>query len=121
MKIAIVYHSGFGHTAKLARFVEEGVKEVEGSEAFMVALGDKQVPWEKLEKADAIIFGSPTYNGTVSAVFKQFMEDSTGPAFVEQKWKNKIAAGFTNSGAEHGDKLNSLMTMSLFAAQHAMI
>lgn len=121
MKIAIVYHSGFGHTAKLARFVEEGVKEVEGSETFMVALGDKQVPWEKLEKADAIIFGSPTYNGTVSAVFKQFMEDSTGPAFVEQKWKNKIAAGFTNSGAEHGDKLNSLMTMSLFAAQHGMI
>lgn len=49
------------------------------------------------------------------------MEDSTGPAFVEQKWRNKILAGFTNSGAEHGDKLNSLMTMSLFAAQHAMI
>ena len=49
------------------------------------------------------------------------MEDSTGPAFVEQKWRNNILAGFTNSGAEHGDKLNSLMTMSLFAAQHAMI
>ncbi|OLY44733.1 Multimeric flavodoxin WrbA [Bartonella apis] len=121
MKIAIVYHSGFGHTEKLAHYVEKGAKEVQNAETFLIGLDEKPVNWNLLENVDAIIFGSPTYNGTVSARFKQFMEDSTGPAFVEQKWRNKIAAGFTNSGAEHGDKLNSLMTMSLFAAQHAMI
>jgi NAD(P)H dehydrogenase (quinone) len=49
------------------------------------------------------------------------MEDSTRPAFLPQKWRNKIAAGFTNSGAMHGDKLNSLISMTLFAAQHGMI
>jgi multimeric flavodoxin WrbA len=49
------------------------------------------------------------------------MEDSTRPVWRPQKWRNKIAAGFTNSGAMHGDKLNSLMTMALFAAQHGMI
>lgn len=63
----------------------------------------------------------PTYNGTVSARLKQFMEDSTRPAWIPQTWRNKIAAGFTNSGAQHGDKLNSLVTMALFAAQHGMI
>ncbi len=113
MKIAIVYHSGFGHTEKLAHYVEEGAKEVQNAETFLIGLDEKPVNWNLLENADAIIFGSPTYNGTVSARFKQFMEDSTGPAFVKQKWRNKIAAGFTNSGAEHGDKLNSLMIMSL--------
>lgn len=49
------------------------------------------------------------------------MEDSTRPAWIPQSWRNKIAAGFTNSGAMHGDKLNSLVTMALFAAQHGMI
>ena len=113
MKTAIVYHNGFGHTEKLAHLVEEGAKEVQDAEIFLIGLDDKTADWTLLEKADAIIFGSPTYNGTVSACFKQFMEDSTGSAFVEQKWRNKILAGFTNSGAEHGDKLNSLMTISL--------
>ena len=71
--------------------------------------------------SDAIIFGSPTYNGTVSAKFKQFMEDSTREAWMGQSWRNKVAAGFTNSGAMHGDKLSTLVTMTLFGAQHGMI
>jgi NAD(P)H dehydrogenase (quinone) len=49
------------------------------------------------------------------------MEDSTRPAWRPMKWRNKIAAGFTNSGAMHGDKLSSLISMALFAAQHGMI
>ena len=49
------------------------------------------------------------------------MEDSTRPAWIPQKWRNKVAAGFTNSGAMHGDKLQSLIAMSLFAAQHGMV
>ncbi len=65
--------------------------------------------------------GSPTYNGTISARLKKVMEDSTRSAWIPQSWRNKIAAGFTNSGAMHGDKLNSLVTMALFAAQHGMI
>lgn len=48
------------------------------------------------------------------------MEASTKTAWFEQKWLNKIAAGFTNSGAQHGDKLNSLVSLTLFAAQHGM-
>ncbi len=37
------------------------------------------------------------------------------------KWRNKVAAGFTNSGAQNGDKLHSLISMALFAAQHGML
>ncbi|KVC15891.1 MULTISPECIES: flavodoxin family protein [Burkholderia] len=121
MLISIVYDSGYGHTAKQAQAIAEGAREVHGAEVQLFAVADGPVQWDVLEASDAIIFGSPTYNGLVSARFKQFMEDSTRTAWVPQKWRNKIAAGFTNSGAIHGDKLNSLVSMALFAAQHGMI
>jgi NAD(P)H dehydrogenase (quinone) len=121
MLISIVYDSGYGHTAKQAQAVAEGVRRVPGAEVKLIAVADGAIPWQTLEASDAIVFGSPTYNGLVSARLKQFMEDSTKSAWLPQKWRNKIAAGFTNSGAMHGDKLNSLMSMALFAAQHAMI
>ena len=121
MQVAIVYDSGFGHTARQAQAVAEGVNRVPGAEAKLIAVTDGEIPWGTLEASDAIVFGSPTYNGSISARLKKFMEDSTGLAWLPQKWRNKVAAGFTNSGAMHGDKLNSLISMALFAAQHGMI
>jgi NAD(P)H dehydrogenase (quinone) len=121
MLATIIYDSGYGHTKRQAQAVAEGVRRVPGAEVQLVAVSDGEIPWETLAASDAIIFGSPTYNGTISARLKQFMEDSTRAAWIPQTWRNKIAAGFTNSGAQHGDKLNSLMTMALFAAQHGMI
>jgi len=121
MLVSIVYDSGYGHTARQAAAVSEGVLKVAGAEAKLVAVADRPVPWDTLERSDAIIFGSPTYNGSLSAKLKQFFEDANGPAWNELKWRNKIAAGFTNSGAHSGDKLSTLVSMALFAAQHAMI
>jgi NAD(P)H dehydrogenase (quinone) len=121
VRISIIYDSRYGHTAKQAQFVAQGAARQDGADIHLVAIADGDIPWADLEASDAIIFGSPTYNGLVSARFKQFMEDSTKTAWFEQKWRNKLAAGFTNSGAQHGDKLNSLISMALFAAQHAMI
>jgi NAD(P)H dehydrogenase (quinone) len=120
MLISIVYDSGYGHTARVAEAVAQGAREVQGADVKLLAVADG-VDWATLEKSDAIIFGSPTYNGMISARLKQFFEDSTKAAWTELKWRNKIAAGFTNSGAQHGDKLNSLVSMALFAAQHGMI
>lgn len=119
--VSIVYDSGYGHTRKQAEAVAEGVGRVPQAQAQLLAVADGDIPWETLARSDAIIFGSPTYSGTVSARLKKFMEDSTRPAWLPQAWRNKVAAGFTNSGAMHGDKLNSLIAMALFAAQHGMI
>ncbi|OXI83276.1 NADPH-dependent FMN reductase [Burkholderia sp. AU31652] len=121
MLATIVFDSGHGHTERQAQAVAEGVRRVPGAEVRLVAVADGAIPWETLAASDAIIFGSPTYNGSISSRLKKFMEDSTRPAWIPQAWRNKVAAGFTNSGAQHGDKLNSLMTMTLFAAQHGMI
>ncbi|MEO5796907.1 MAG: flavodoxin family protein [Rhodoferax sp.] len=121
MLIAIVYDSGWGHTAKQARSVAEGVRRVSDAEAQLIAVSEGAIPWEVLEASDAIVFGSPTYNGAPSARFKQFCEDSTKLAWMGMKWRDKVAAGFTNSGAQNGDKLHSLISMALFAAQHGML
>lgn len=121
MLISIVYDSGFGHTAELAKAVARGVEAMDGASAALISLADGPPPWEEIERSDAIIFGSPTYNGMISARLKQFFEDSTKQAWNNMAWRDKIAAGFTNSGAQHGDKLNSLVSMALFAAQHGMV
>lgn len=121
MQISIVYDSGYGHTEKQARAVAEGVAKVPGVQAKLIAVAHGDIDWSVLEASEAIVFGAPTYNGSLSAKLKQFFEDSTKAAWRDQKWRNKIAAGFTNSGAQHGDKLNTLIGMALFAAQHGMV
>ncbi len=73
-----------------------------------------------LDESDAIIFGSPTYMGGISAQFKSFM-DATSPRYLQRKWVDKIGAAFTVSGLAGGDKLNMLISCATFAMQHGMI
>jgi NAD(P)H dehydrogenase (quinone) len=118
--IVVVYHSGFGHTAKQAQAVAEGAGSVASVTAKLLKVEDADKSWDLMAAADGIIFGSPTYMGNVSGPFKMFM-DASSKAWFGQQWKDKIAAGFTNSGGLSGDKLNTLETLSIFAAQHSMI
>jgi multimeric flavodoxin WrbA len=127
--VAIVYHSQFGHTKALAEHVAKGVSSIAGVTATLMPVSDLPPPnadksmggrWAELNAADAMIFGTPTYMGDVSADFKKFME-SSGGLWYKQVWKNKIAAGFTNSGGLSGDKLHALTTLAVFAGQHSMV
>ncbi len=120
-RIAIVYHSGYGHTGRQAEAVRAGVEEVAGAEAMLLTVDEVAGHWEDLNAAQAIIFGSPTYMGAVSAPFKAFQEATSNAVLARgYLWKDKIAAGFTTSGSQSGDKLSTLMQMVIFAAQHGM-
>ena len=117
--VAVACHSGFGHTATLADAVADGVRGA-GAHVDMVDLGElTDSAWATLDTADAIIFGAPTYMGNISAGFQAFAEQ-TGRRCVTGAWRDKVAAGFTNSGAKSGDKLTALISLSVFAAQHHM-
>jgi NAD(P)H dehydrogenase (quinone) len=118
--IAIIYHSGFGHTRVQAEAVMDGASEVSGAKATLISVEQYEAQWDKLDEADAIIFGSPTYMAGPSSQFKVFL-DATSARWADQRWKDKLAAGFTNSAGMNGDKLNTLQQFSLFAMQHGMI
>ena len=105
-KIAVVYHSGYGHTAAQANAVARGAKKVAGAEVLLLT-SEEALKLELLADADAIIFGSPTYMGSASAQFKTFM-DASSKVWFTQDWKDKVAAGFTTSGSQSGDKLSTL-------------
>ncbi|EJN17412.1 multimeric flavodoxin WrbA [Pseudomonas sp. GM78] len=118
--VVVVYHSGYGHTRVMAEAVAQGVQRHVGSTCRLIAVEDVDEHWAYLHHADAIIFGAPTYMGSASAAFKAFME-ATAAFYLAQPWRDKLAAGFTNSGCLCGDKLNTLLQMAVFAAQHSMI
>ena len=120
-RIAIVYHSGYGHTRRQAEAVKAGIEQVNGANALLLTVEEAQTRWDDLAFAEAIIFGAPTYTGGASAAFKAFEEATSNVVMAKGfGWKDKIAAGFTNSGARSGDKLATLMQIALFAAQHGM-
>src|SRR5262245_6062412 len=117
--IGIVYHSGAGHTASQARAVSRGVEGVPGAASMLLTSEEAQGKWEELDRCSAIIFGAPTYMGSASAQFKAFM-DASSSAYFRGAWKDKVAAGFTNSASRSGDKLDTLIQFAIFAAQHGM-
>lgn len=119
MKIAIIYHSGFGHTKVVAERIAIGARKVL-QHVTVYTSEDAIARLAELSEADTFVFGSPTYFANVSAEFKKFME-ATASIWAKQGWKNKLAAGFTNSSSTNGDKLSTLTNLSLFAAQHSML
>jgi len=118
--IVIAYHSGNHHTEAVALEVAKGAESTGASVIVHNIENPVERLWSDLSAADCIIFGSPTYMGDVSAAFKTFAEQTSKPWFT-QDWKNKLAAGFTNSGTPAGDKLGTLQSLSILAAQHGML
>ncbi len=126
--IAIVYFSGQNHTHLMAQAIAEGANQVSGTKVELLRITGEQIKdgrWQddtilsSLNDADAIVFGSPTYMGGVAAQFKAFLDNTD--AWFEQKWKNKLAGGFTHSSSFSGDKQGTLIYLAVFAAQMSMI
>ena len=117
-QIVVVYFSGYGHTQRMAESVAQGAG------ASLLAVDQEgNLPeggWEQLAAADAIVFGEPTYMGSVPWQYKKFI-DATSKPWYHQQWKDKIAAGFTNSASMNGDKLSTLHYLFTLSQQHSMI
>ena len=128
--IAVVYQSEKGHTQVLAEAVLKGVRKMPEVSGNMFEIAGKDVHegrfrnpalMEALDSSDGIIFGCATYMGSASAIFKAFLEAAFLPHWLEQRWKDKIAAGFTNSASQNRDKLSTLLQLLVFAMQMGMI
>jgi len=120
VRVAVVYHSGYGHTRRQAEAVHAGAASVMGVRSVLIPVEDVDAHWKDLESVDAVIFGTPTYMGSASAQFKAFMDASSQTVFATGAWKDKVAAGFTNAASRSGDKLNTLQQLAIYAAQLGM-
>ena len=130
MKIVIVYHSVTGTTAQLAEAVAAGCRSVTAVDLQLVRIeGDdiilgrykNSAVLDAIDQADAVIFGSPTFMGSVSAQFKAFADATASDHWGEQLWADKVAAGFTVGTGYCGDTLHSLHYLQILAAQHGML
>ena len=117
-KIVIVFHSGYGHTRKVA----EAIAQTSGGALLAIDAGGNlpEGGWEQLQAAKTIVFGTPTYMGGPSWQFKKFADATSKPWFTQQ-WKDKLAAGFTNSASMNGDKLSTLHYLFTLSQQHGML
>ena len=117
-KIVVVYHSGYGHTERVAQTLAAA------AQAQLVKINEEgniaDTDWDVLNQADAIIMGSPTYMGNVSWQFKKFA-DASSKAWFTRAWSDKLFAGFTNSASLNGDKQVTLQTLQTLASQHGGI
>ena len=144
MKVLIVFYSRYGNTARLAEGIANGARKVAGAEVIMRKVNETAPPqiisrdenWQRahdemaqkypaptmaeLEEADAIIFGSPTRYGNMSAELKLFL-DTTGPLWVQGKLIGKVAAVFCTNSTAHSGKESTLLSMMIPLFHHGMI
>lgn len=127
--VAVLYFSASGHTARFASSISKGAASVPGVQTRLLAIRGEEIVhgrykndelMAELDLSDAILFGCPTFMAGPAAQFKAFA-DATGDRWHDRRWRDKLAAGFTVSGALSGDKLITLQYLQAFAMQHGML
>jgi NAD(P)H dehydrogenase (quinone) len=117
--VAVVFHSGYGHTKKQAEAVAAGAALAAGAKVDLIPIdAEGNLPadgWDKLNAAHA-----PTYMGMASWQFKKFA-DASSKIWFTLGWKDKLAAGFTNSASLNGDKHSTLHYFFTLAMQQGML
>ncbi|MFT5635905.1 MAG: NAD(P)H dehydrogenase (quinone) [Cognaticolwellia sp.] len=127
--IAVVYFSETSVTSQLANAIVAGINQepnisvlehrIYGHE-IVEGRFENAVLFEQLKLCDAIIFGSPTYMGSVAAQFKAFA-DASSEHWKCQEWADKVATGFTSGTGLNGDQSSTLQYIATLASQHGML
>lgn len=134
-KILVLFYSLSGHTAKLAEYIAQGAREINGVEVVI-----KQVPElipegmlaenpdlkkqkeafahipvatiEDLTSADGVIFGTPVHFGSFASQLKQFI-DQLSPVFIKGTMAGKPAAFFVSAASLHGGEEAALLSLMI--------
>lgn len=142
MKLLIAFYSMYGHVYQMAEAEAEGAKTVPGADVMLrrvpetlpektlIAMGAVEaqkafshIPvctLEELKGADAVIFGSPTRFGSVTAQMRQFM-DSTGELWAKGSMVGKLGGVFTSSATQHGGQESTILGFHATLLHHGMI
>lgn len=133
IKILVLFYSFLGHTAKLAEYIAQGAREIDGIEVVV-----KQVPelipesvfeskpelkkaresfahipvatLDDLTSADGVAFGTPVHFGSFASQLKQFI-DQLSPIYIKGTMVGKPAALFVSSGSMHGGEEVAMLSL----------
>ncbi|MGF1429254.1 NAD(P)H:quinone oxidoreductase [Kitasatospora sp. LaBMicrA B282] len=132
VKLAIVYYSATGTITEIAKELHDAAVKA-GAEVRLLKAAELAAPsaiesnpaWaanhaatrdvpeasaEDIEWADAVLFGSPTRFGNVSAQLKQFI-DRLGGLWAQGKLADKVYSGFVSSATAHGGQESTLLAL----------
>ena len=141
-KVQIVFYSLYGHVYRMAEAMAEGVRSVAGVEVVLKQVAETLAP-EALEKmgatqarqafahvplaevdslaeADAIIFGTPTRFGNMTAQMRAFL-DRTGGLWAKGALIGKVGSVFTSTGTQHGGHETTITGFHTTLLHHGMI
>ena len=137
-KVLVLYYSMYGHIERMAEAIAEGARAVEGVEVTIKrvpetipeesarAMGvklDQQAPiatTDELGGYDAIIFGTPTRFGNMTAQMRAFL-DHTGKLWMQGALVGKIASVFTSSNTQHGGQETTITSFHSTLLHHGMV
>jgi NAD(P)H dehydrogenase (quinone) len=142
MKILILFYSAYGHIYKMAEAVAEGVKQVKGAEPVLMRVPETLSPEllkqtgveaaskvyehipvatvDDLAKADAVIFGTPTRFGNMTAQMRAFL-DATGALWQNGSLVGKVGSVFTSTGTQHGGHESTILSFHTTLLHHGMV
>ncbi|MEE1654683.1 NAD(P)H:quinone oxidoreductase [Microvirga sp. CF3062] len=136
-KVLVLYYSSWGHIEQMAYAAAEGAREA-GAEVVVKRVPelvpaeiaqaahyktDQQAPIatvEELPEYDAIIFGTPTRYGTMTAQMKNFL-DQTGGLWAQGKLIGKVGSVFTSAATQHGGQEATILTTLPVLLHHGMV
>ena len=136
-KVLVLYYSSWGHIEQMAYAAAEGAREA-GADAVVKRVPelvpaevaqaahyktDQKAPIatvEELPDYDAIIFGTPTRYGTMTAQMKNFL-DQTGGLWAKGRLIGKVGSVFTSSATQHGGQEATILTTLPVLLHHGMV
>ena len=136
-KVLVLYYSSYGHIARMAEAVAEGVRQA-GAEAIIKRVPEL-VPADIAKKSgykvdqtapiatvaeladyDAIIFGTPTRFGNMAAQMKNFL-DQAGGLWAQGKLIGKVASVFASSNTQHGGQESTILATHVVLLHLGMV
>lgn len=132
IKLAVIYYSSGGTNYQLAKWAEEGAKEI-GAEVKVLKVPEtaplaaiesnpgwkahydatKDVPevtLNDLEWADAIVFSIPTRFGSKPSQVQAFL-DTTGGLWFHGKLANKVVSAMSSAQNPHGGQEATILSL----------
>ena len=136
-KVLVLYYSSYGHIETMAAAIAEGARSA-GADVIIKRVPEL-VPREVAEKShfkldqsapvasvdelpayDAIIFGTPTRFGNMTAQMKNFL-DQTGALWAGGKLVGKVGSVFTSTATQHGGQESTILSTHTVLLHHGMV